>query len=1107
MKYSFPIIALLIFHNISTSQTTPFPYTENFDTVAVPLIPAGWTTSFNKHPDGDFKTSGSSPRSGSLPNCISASDARLDQYLISPPLNFSEKLVDSLEFYERRTSTFQAGLLIDASIDDDTLFSVTVSDTLRLTSSNNGAYQRRSVSLPEILNGRPNVRLRWRIVGSPMGGATAVLRFDDISVTTKKRLDLAVQSLATAPSSPRKGDTIFLKMVITNRALSGMQSGTVQLFDSLTLIATRQFSSVLNGNESLTVFLNYPHITAGRHPMIVNLNVEGDEDTTNNSISKIVTAGYRERTILINEIMYAPSGGMPEWIEFINNSADTIPVYGLKVSDAGTTKAVFSPSNRRILPYNYFLAATDTNSFRSIYTTSSQVFQSGFSALNNSGDAVIVFDQNNNTIDSLFYNSSWGGESGFSLERIDTSIGSVLQSNWKTSMHRDGATPGTINSVTQKPYDIAIHKITTSPELPIAGNTCTILSSICNIGKENISSVHMKIFLDANNDSTFTENELLEEQTLPFIASKDSSMFHTIVPVLQQGKYWLSIKFFAARDDDTTNNFMVFPLVIGSAPRSIVINEIMYAPTGDMPEWIEGFNTTLSPLSIAGWSISDNGTTRAKTSNSKIVIPAQTFFVITADTVQFRNTFPSVSLLIYAPLPALNNTTPDAVVVRDERGVTIDSVMYTPQWGGTNGNSIQRYDLFASSLDSTNWRSAFPTAGGENEISRKDFDVMIRRVTATRYSQGAHISAVIVNEGRNTGQSITLNFYHDKNKNGMIESDEFLSQSSLSMISPLDSGTIEFYWNVSLHGKQRIFAAAEYDQDQRIQNNTAFTTVTNNFPPHTIVFNEIMYEPESGNAEFVELLNNSSDSIDIAEWKLMDQPGTSGSRTIIPLSLLTTVIPPGGFILVASDSSIFHQRPFLVGRPVIINSSLSLNNGGEDIVLSDLTNTVIDSVHYFPAWHLDNVRTPGRSLERIDPAGASTDNRNWSSSVAQTGSSPMQINSIFTKRTAPAKTLSLSPNPFSPDRDGFEDFLSINYALPTNSSIIRIKIFDVTGRLIRHLVLGEPSPATGSILWNGNDDDGNSVRIGMYIILFEALDNFGGTAMVMKDVAVVARKL
>ena len=103
--------------------------------------------------------------------------------------------------------------------------------------------------------------------------------------------------------------------------------------------------------------------------------------------------------------------------------------------------------------------------------------------------------------------------------------------------------------------------------------------------------------------------------------------------------------------------------------------------------------------------------------------------------------------------------------------------------------------------------------------------------------------------------------------------------------------------------------------------------------------------------------------------------------------------------------------------------------------------------------------------------------------------------------------LSLDPNPFSPDMDGFEDFLSIHYALPMYSSTIRIKIYDAVGRMIRHLSPGEPAASSGTFIWDGRDDDGNLVRLGMYIILVEALDNFGGVSLVNRDVAVVAKKL
>jgi len=101
----------------------------------------------------------------------------------------------------------------------------------------------------------------------------------------------------------------------------------------------------------------------------------------------------------------------------------------------------------------------------------------------------------------------------------------------------------------------------------------------------------------------------------------------------------------------------------------------------------------------------------------------------------------------------------------------------------------------------------------------------------------------------------------------------------------------------------------------------------------------------------------------------------------------------------------------------------------------------------------------------------------------------------------------LSPNPFSPDNDGFEDNLAITYSLPTTVSMIRVRCFDVQGRLVRTLANNEPVASSGTLLWNGLDDNNRRVRIGMYIILFEALDAAGGITRVMKDVAVVATKL
>jgi hypothetical protein len=48
---------------------------------------------------------------------------------------------------------------------------------------------------------------------------------------------------------------------------------------------------------------------------------------------------------------------------------------------------------------------------------------------------------------------------------------------------------------------------------------------------------------------------------------------------------------------------------------------------------------------------------------------------------------------------------------------------------------------------------------------------------------------------------------------------------------------------------------------------------------------------------------------------------------------------------------------------------------------------------------------------------------------------------------------------------------------------------------------------TGSVIFNGLGDDGQALRIGIYIIFLEALNEGTGVVETMKTVVVVARNL
>ena len=101
----------------------------------------------------------------------------------------------------------------------------------------------------------------------------------------------------------------------------------------------------------------------------------------------------------------------------------------------------------------------------------------------------------------------------------------------------------------------------------------------------------------------------------------------------------------------------------------------------------------------------------------------------------------------------------------------------------------------------------------------------------------------------------------------------------------------------------------------------------------------------------------------------------------------------------------------------------------------------------------------------------------------------------------------ISPNPFSPDNDGFEDFTIINFDLTKPLSQVWIKVFDSLGRLVRNIAENRLASSKNSVIFDGLDDNGRPLRIGIYILLIEAVAEGSGNVEVIKTPVVVARKL
>ncbi|MGB2981810.1 MAG: lamin tail domain-containing protein [Candidatus Zixiibacteriota bacterium] len=266
-----------------------------------------------------------------------------------------------------------------------------------------------------------------------------------------------------------------------------------------------------------------------------------------------------------------------------------------------------------------------------------------------------------------------------------------------------------------------------------------------------------------------------------------------------------------------------------------------------------------------------------------------------------------------------------------------------------------------------------------------------------------------------------------------------------------------------------------------------------------VFINEVLANEPGSNTklEWVELHNADSVEHDMEGWAFICKDDT----TWIPAG---TVIPARGFLILARklssdppDSISFEgwwgDRSSTWGDSPdesfpAIEAKMSLTNSGGTISLLDLESNA-------QTFTWDEDCGDGVSMERV-----SANEDIWLCCVDSDRSTPGRKNSVSTTYSEGIE-LSIEPNPFSPDGDGFEDQAVFRYTLPMESNLT-IRIYDVKGRLIKTLVDDEPK-VSGEILWDGKDDENRTVRIGIYVVLAEAT---GDSYSEKKATVVVAKR-
>ncbi|MEM1053988.1 MAG: lamin tail domain-containing protein [Bacteroidota bacterium] len=404
--------------------------------------------------------------------------------------------------------------------------------------------------------------------------------------------------------------------------------------------------------------------------------------------------------VVINEIAYdppSPQASSNEWIEVVNRSAEAVDLAGLIVSDAaGASEALAGPL--LIQPGEFAVFVRNEAEFAAAFPSVAFTALASFPSLNNTGDRVAI-SIGATELDAVPYVRAWGGDDA-SLERRDPDGPSADASNWTTSSDPDSGTPGEQNT--------AFELDETPPSL---------LSAVA----ENATLVTVTFsepldLVTAEDEANYSISDGLGQPAMAEVFDDDPALVRLTLstPIPGLGTYTLTVSGLADRAGNVMDPETVsFAFGEGAVPepRDVVLNEFLYdEPTSDNPgEFVELFNRTGETFDLADFTLNDGTGEDEPITTQQTLLGPDGYAVIVEDGDLFSAIFPSVPFIEQPVWGALNNSG-DAITLKYQ-GVVIDSLFYSPDWGGED-TSLERKDPRGPSSSASNWATTTDLRGG-----------------------------------------------------------------------------------------------------------------------------------------------------------------------------------------------------------------------------------------------------------------------------------------------------------------------------------------------------------------------------------------------------------
>ena len=274
-----------------------------------------------------------------------------------------------------------------------------------------------------------------------------------------------------------------------------------------------------------------------------------------------------------------------------------------------------------------------------------------------------------------------------------------------------------------------------------------------------------------------------------------------------------------------------------------------------------------------------------------------------------------------------------------------------------------------------------------------------------------------------------------------------------------------------------------------------------------IIINEILFNPRKDGVDFVEIYNRSDKVFNLKNLSVATMKEDTVTA-VKPISKSDILLYPAGYMAMSVDPSNIKSEYDTPDENALLQvQALPVFSNDKGIIVLVSDSTVVDRLDYSEDMHSPLIRDPdGVSLERsVFDRGANEPGNFCSAAGAAGYATPGYRNSQLRETVTADEPVMLASKTFSPDNDGFEDYLIIHYSTRAPEILANISAFSRSGTLVRHICRNITLGSEGDLFWDGRDENGEMAPVGIYIIFLELTDLNGKTHRCRKACVLASR--